>query len=116
MYSGRLSVCVVKPSDLMRYSLSVRNIETAAPVDGADANAGDADRTAAATSRLRRAAAVHAQHIHAAEYARHWRGLRVRIGLHYGKGDIAFDEVAKGYDYYGSVVNAASRNGISSMA
>jgi len=42
-------------------------------------------------------------------YARLWRGLRVRIGLHYGKGDVTFDDVAKGFDYYGSVVNAASR-------
>jgi ABC-type sugar transport system substrate-binding protein/class 3 adenylate cyclase len=36
-------------------------------------------------------------------------GLRVRIGIHYGHGDIVFDKVAKGYDYYGTVVNTAAR-------
>uniref|UniRef100_A0A7S4FY50 Guanylate cyclase domain-containing protein n=1 Tax=Eutreptiella gymnastica TaxID=73025 RepID=A0A7S4FY50_9EUGL len=38
-----------------------------------------------------------------------WNGLRVRCGLHYGKGDVQYDLVTKGYDYYGTVVNAASR-------
>ena len=38
-----------------------------------------------------------------------WRGLRVRIGAHFGVGSVKFDDAAKGYDYYGSVVNAAAR-------
>jgi len=38
-----------------------------------------------------------------------WNGLRVRVGIHHGVGDILFDEVAGGYDYYGPVVNAAAR-------
>eukprot|EP00668_Euglena_longa_P009835 GGOE01011904.1.p1 GENE.GGOE01011904.1~~GGOE01011904.1.p1 ORF type:complete len:1158 (+),score=291.59 GGOE01011904.1:377-3475(+) len=38
-----------------------------------------------------------------------WNGLRVRVGLHCGVGDIKFDPVAKGYDYYGTVVNTAAR-------
>jgi len=38
-----------------------------------------------------------------------WNGLRVRVGIHYGVGDILYDEVANGYDYYGPVVNAAAR-------
>jgi class 3 adenylate cyclase len=48
-----------------------------------------------------------------------YRGLRVRIGIHIGKhSDSAeeggnmqtkYDNVAKGYDYYGGAVNAASR-------
>ena len=38
-----------------------------------------------------------------------WNGLRVRCGLHYGKGDVQYDEVTKGYDYYGTVVNTAAR-------
>eukprot|EP00667_Euglena_gracilis_P000897 EG_transcript_897 len=38
-----------------------------------------------------------------------WNGLRVRVGLHHGVGDITFDPVAKGYDYYGTVVNCAAR-------
>eukprot|EP00668_Euglena_longa_P024259 GGOE01030305.1.p1 GENE.GGOE01030305.1~~GGOE01030305.1.p1 ORF type:complete len:1007 (-),score=321.87 GGOE01030305.1:1068-4088(-) len=42
-------------------------------------------------------------------YARLWRGLRVRIGLHYGRAQITFDQTTKGYDYYGTVVNAAAR-------
>lgn len=42
-------------------------------------------------------------------YSDIWNGLRVRIGIHYGKGDITYDEVTKGYDYYGTVVNAAAR-------
>jgi class 3 adenylate cyclase len=43
------------------------------------------------------------------DYFRKWRGLRVRVGLHYGQANIILDEVTKGYDYYGTVVNAASR-------
>jgi class 3 adenylate cyclase len=38
-----------------------------------------------------------------------WNGLRVRTGIHTGEADIVFDEVAKGYDYYGPMVNAAAR-------
>eukprot|EP00667_Euglena_gracilis_P000924 EG_transcript_925 len=38
-----------------------------------------------------------------------WNGLRVRVGIHYGRGDIRFDSVSKGYDYYGTVVNTAAR-------
>ena len=38
-----------------------------------------------------------------------WGGLRVRVGVHYGFGDIRLDDVSKGYDYYGGVVNTAAR-------
>jgi len=38
-----------------------------------------------------------------------WRGLRVRVSVHYGNPDIVFDKVTKGYDYYGTVVNEAAR-------
>lgn len=38
-----------------------------------------------------------------------WNGLRVRIGLHTGEPEVVFDEVAKGYDYYGPPVNLAAR-------
>jgi class 3 adenylate cyclase len=38
-----------------------------------------------------------------------WRGLRVRVGIHYGLGEIKLDRVSKGYDYYGTVVNTAAR-------
>eukprot|EP00668_Euglena_longa_P006367 GGOE01007584.1.p1 GENE.GGOE01007584.1~~GGOE01007584.1.p1 ORF type:complete len:1002 (-),score=298.94 GGOE01007584.1:1284-4289(-) len=38
-----------------------------------------------------------------------WRGLRVRVGMHYGRAQVTFDETTKGYDYYGTVVNAAAR-------
>eukprot|EP00668_Euglena_longa_P037360 GGOE01048105.1.p1 GENE.GGOE01048105.1~~GGOE01048105.1.p1 ORF type:complete len:821 (-),score=222.74 GGOE01048105.1:1479-3941(-) len=38
-----------------------------------------------------------------------WNGLRVRVGIHYGLGDIRFDAVSQGYDYYGTVVNTAAR-------
>jgi class 3 adenylate cyclase len=38
-----------------------------------------------------------------------WNGLRVRIGVHYGMGDIRKDPVTLGYDYYGTVVNTAAR-------
>eukprot|EP00667_Euglena_gracilis_P003042 EG_transcript_3048 len=43
------------------------------------------------------------------EYGDVWNGLRVRIGAHYGKGKVTYDEVSKGYDYYGPVVNTAAR-------
>ena len=43
------------------------------------------------------------------EYASLWNGLRVRVGVHYGFGDVRLDQVSKGYDYYGSVVNTAAR-------
>eukprot|EP00667_Euglena_gracilis_P000996 EG_transcript_997 len=38
-----------------------------------------------------------------------WNGLRVRVGIHYGKGNIKLDPVSHGYDYYGTVVNTAAR-------
>ena len=38
-----------------------------------------------------------------------FRGLLVRIGIHRGSTNIKFDEVSKGYDYYGPTVNTASR-------
>eukprot|EP00667_Euglena_gracilis_P001620 EG_transcript_1619 len=38
-----------------------------------------------------------------------WNGLRVRVGIHFGHGDIKLDPVSKGYDYYGTVVNVAAR-------
>ncbi|KAK7199232.1 receptor-type adenylate cyclase [Novymonas esmeraldas] len=38
-----------------------------------------------------------------------WRGLRVRMGLHTGLSDIRYDEVTKGYDYYGDTSNMAAR-------
>ena len=38
-----------------------------------------------------------------------WNGLRVRMGIHYGLGEIKLDPVTKGYDYYGTVVNTAAR-------
>jgi class 3 adenylate cyclase/ABC-type phosphate transport system substrate-binding protein len=38
-----------------------------------------------------------------------WKGIRVRIGIDYGVGSVTFDEVSKGYDYYGTVVNTAAR-------
>eukprot|EP00667_Euglena_gracilis_P000796 EG_transcript_797 len=44
-----------------------------------------------------------------AKYHELWNGLRVRVGIHYGMGDVLHDEVSKGYDYYGNVVNAAAR-------
>jgi class 3 adenylate cyclase len=36
-------------------------------------------------------------------------GLRVRIGVHFGLGEVKFDPVTLGYDYYGTVVNCAAR-------
>jgi class 3 adenylate cyclase len=38
-----------------------------------------------------------------------WNGLRVRVGIHTGDAGIVFDEVSKGYDYYGPHVNVAAR-------
>eukprot|EP00667_Euglena_gracilis_P000490 EG_transcript_490 len=38
-----------------------------------------------------------------------WNGLRVRVGIHYGSGDIVLDPVTRSYDYYGTVVNTAAR-------
>jgi class 3 adenylate cyclase len=38
-----------------------------------------------------------------------FNGLRVRIGIHTGTPDVLFDEVAKGYDYYGTDVNLTAR-------
>eukprot|EP00668_Euglena_longa_P009169 GGOE01011062.1.p1 GENE.GGOE01011062.1~~GGOE01011062.1.p1 ORF type:complete len:1207 (-),score=363.43 GGOE01011062.1:1194-4682(-) len=38
-----------------------------------------------------------------------WNGLRVRVGIHYGTGNIKRDPVSQGYDYYGTVANIASR-------
>lgn len=36
-------------------------------------------------------------------------GLRVRIGLHYGEANNVYDEVSKGFDYYGDTVNCTAR-------
>lgn len=36
-------------------------------------------------------------------------GIRVRIGVNTGVAEVSFDEVAKGYDYYGPAVNLAAR-------
>ena len=38
-----------------------------------------------------------------------WNGLRVRVGVHYGRGTILLDPVTQSYDYYGTVVNTAAR-------
>eukprot|EP00668_Euglena_longa_P012086 GGOE01014513.1.p1 GENE.GGOE01014513.1~~GGOE01014513.1.p1 ORF type:complete len:1210 (-),score=393.80 GGOE01014513.1:8-3355(-) len=38
-----------------------------------------------------------------------WKGLRVRVGIHYGRGNIKLDPVSHSYDYYGTVVNTAAR-------
>nr|CAJ2470471.1 unnamed protein product [Leishmania braziliensis] len=43
------------------------------------------------------------------EYAAVWCGLRVRVGVHTGLCDIRYDEVTKGYDYYGDAPNMAAR-------
>jgi class 3 adenylate cyclase len=42
-------------------------------------------------------------------YADLWSGIRVRIGVHTGNGEIKLDPVSQGYDYYGTVVNTAAR-------
>ncbi len=41
--------------------------------------------------------------------SKYWRGIRVRVGIHYGQGEIKHDPVTLGYDYYGTVVNTAAR-------
>ena len=38
-----------------------------------------------------------------------FNGLRIRIGVHVGEPEIKFDAIAKGYDYYGSMVNESAR-------
>jgi len=39
-----------------------------------------------------------------------WNGLRVRVGIHHGVGDIVFDEVTRVYDYYSQAhMNPKSR-------
>eukprot|EP00658_Telonema_sp_P-2_P029061 TRINITY_DN2215_c0_g1_i19.p1 TRINITY_DN2215_c0_g1~~TRINITY_DN2215_c0_g1_i19.p1 ORF type:complete len:1115 (+),score=160.52 TRINITY_DN2215_c0_g1_i19:57-3401(+) len=38
-----------------------------------------------------------------------FRGIRIRIGAHYGPVEVEFDTVAKGYDYHGPTVNVAAR-------
>lgn len=38
-----------------------------------------------------------------------FNGLRVRVGIHSGHPNIVFDDITKGYDYYGSPVNIAAR-------
>eukprot|EP00668_Euglena_longa_P010472 GGOE01012679.1.p1 GENE.GGOE01012679.1~~GGOE01012679.1.p1 ORF type:complete len:444 (-),score=100.42 GGOE01012679.1:1072-2403(-) len=38
-----------------------------------------------------------------------WNGLRVRVGIHHGLGEVYLDPVTRGYDYYGTVVNTAAR-------
>ena len=48
-------------------------------------------------------------HYHVPSRLQVWAGLRVRVGVHYGPAQIMFDESVLGYDYYGTVVNAASR-------
>ncbi|EPY27366.1 hypothetical protein STCU_05787 [Strigomonas culicis] len=38
-----------------------------------------------------------------------WNGLRVRVGVHTGVCECRYDQVMKGYDYYGDAVNTAAR-------
>ena len=38
-----------------------------------------------------------------------FKGLRVRIGVDIGKPEVVYDQVSKGYDYYGDVPNTAAR-------
>eukprot|EP00658_Telonema_sp_P-2_P076288 TRINITY_DN6652_c0_g2_i15.p1 TRINITY_DN6652_c0_g2~~TRINITY_DN6652_c0_g2_i15.p1 ORF type:complete len:922 (-),score=136.50 TRINITY_DN6652_c0_g2_i15:479-3244(-) len=38
-----------------------------------------------------------------------WKGLRVRVGVHFGVGEIKRDKVSDRFDYYGTVVNTAAR-------
>ncbi|EAN77373.1 expression site-associated gene 4 (ESAG4) protein, putative [Trypanosoma brucei brucei TREU927] len=42
-------------------------------------------------------------------YRKLWNGLRIRAGIHTGLCDIRYDEVTKGYDYYGQTANMAAR-------
>jgi len=51
----------------------------------------------------------HPKYVQRDEYDELWYGIRVRIGVHFGLGDIKFDPVSLGYDYYGTVVNTAAR-------
>eukprot|EP00742_Colponemidia_sp_Colp-10_P014390 GILJ01016339.1.p1 GENE.GILJ01016339.1~~GILJ01016339.1.p1 ORF type:complete len:561 (+),score=83.79 GILJ01016339.1:155-1684(+) len=44
-----------------------------------------------------------------AEYDRLWHGIRVRVGINYGMGEIRKDPVTMGYDYFGTIVNTAAR-------
>lgn len=54
--------------------------------------------------------AVEAQHeCRNSQYAQLWNGLRVRVGVNTGVGNIKWDEVTQSYDYYGTVVNTAAR-------
>lgn len=39
----------------------------------------------------------------------YWSGVRVRIGLHFGKGDAKWDKNTKRFDYFGNVVNKTAR-------
>eukprot|EP00744_Colponema_vietnamica_P005460 GILI01007999.1.p1 GENE.GILI01007999.1~~GILI01007999.1.p1 ORF type:complete len:1080 (-),score=121.88 GILI01007999.1:165-3002(-) len=43
------------------------------------------------------------------EYARSWSGIRIRVGVHFGHGEIRIDPTSEGYDYFGTVVNTAAR-------
>eukprot|EP00759_Apiculatamorpha_spiralis_P012580 PhF_6_TR19583/c0_g1_i1/m.28554 len=52
---------------------------------------------------------VLATHDDAAIVPELFHGLRVRIGVHIGMPQILWDEVAKGYDYYGDDVNITAR-------
>jgi NitT/TauT family transport system substrate-binding protein len=38
-----------------------------------------------------------------------FRGLRVRMGGHYGQPDVVFDKVSRRYDYYGNEINLSAR-------
>jgi class 3 adenylate cyclase len=38
-----------------------------------------------------------------------FKGLRVRMGLHYGMAERVYDQVTKRYDYFGNTVNCAAR-------
>ena len=38
-----------------------------------------------------------------------FKGLRVRIGIDIGNPEVVYDEVSKGYDYYGDVTNNSAR-------
>ena len=42
-------------------------------------------------------------------YAASWNGLRVRAAVHVGLCDIKFDDITKGFDYFGSTMNTAAR-------
>ncbi|KAH8609265.1 Adenylate and Guanylate cyclase catalytic domain [Trypanosoma vivax] len=48
-------------------------------------------------------------HLDPEAYWQLWSGLRVRAGVHTGLCDVQYDEVTKGYDYYGSTSNTAAR-------